>query len=192
MKLSARQNLQKGFTLIELLVVIGILGILAAALIATIDPFEQLQKASDTRTQNTAVEYQTALTRYYVSHQELPWEVLEADGGCADSGISGVTDGDILSPITLASLEECTEVLIQEGELKEAFITAPGLDSITVIEPYITGGTTRADNRSTAICYIPESKAGKAEDNARYDENGTVSGSCPSDDPADGCHWCAE
>ena len=33
----------KGFTLIELLVVIGILGVLAAALIATIDPFEQIK-----------------------------------------------------------------------------------------------------------------------------------------------------
>ena len=41
---SARMNLiQKGFTLIELLVVIGILGILATSLIATIDPFEQLR-----------------------------------------------------------------------------------------------------------------------------------------------------
>lgn len=181
MKLSARQNLQKGFTLIELLVVIGILGILAAALIATIDPFEQLQKASDTRTQNTAVEYQTALTRYYVSHQNLPWE--EVDGDCSDLS----TNGDIPEGTTLAELTDCTEDLIAEGELKEAFITAPGLENITIIEPY-SGG----DNRSTAICYLPESKAGKAEDNARYNVDGSINDSCPSDDPEAVCYWCAE
>ena len=44
-----------GFTLIELLVVIGILGILAAALVATIDPFEQLKKADDAKIKNIAV-----------------------------------------------------------------------------------------------------------------------------------------
>jgi len=32
----------KGFTLMELLIVIGVLGILAAGLLAAIDPFEQL------------------------------------------------------------------------------------------------------------------------------------------------------
>ena len=45
---------KKGFTLIELLVVIGILGILAAALVATIDPFEQLNKAQDSTVKNMA------------------------------------------------------------------------------------------------------------------------------------------
>ena len=45
-------KLQKGFTLIELLVVLGILGILATALVATIDPFEQLKKASDANVKN--------------------------------------------------------------------------------------------------------------------------------------------
>jgi len=38
-----RQNI--GFTLMELLIVIGVLGILAAGLLAAIDPFEQLKKA---------------------------------------------------------------------------------------------------------------------------------------------------
>src|SRR3990167_3167776 len=71
----------KGFTLIELLVVIGILGILAAALIATIDPFEQLKKGRDTTTRNTALEYLNALTRYYATHGAFPWDVGVA--GCA-------------------------------------------------------------------------------------------------------------
>jgi prepilin-type N-terminal cleavage/methylation domain-containing protein len=55
---------QAGFTLIELLVVIGILGILAAALIATIDPFEQLKKANDSSVKNVAVEFVNSNIRY--------------------------------------------------------------------------------------------------------------------------------
>ena len=39
--------MKKGFTLIELLIVIAILGILAIALLATLDPFEQLRKSRD-------------------------------------------------------------------------------------------------------------------------------------------------
>ena len=71
-----------GFTLIELLVVIGILGVLAAALIATIDPFEQIKKAQDSNTKNAAVEFNDALLRYYATHNAFPWELFPAGAGC--------------------------------------------------------------------------------------------------------------
>jgi len=62
-----------GFTLIELLVVLGILGILAAGLLAAIDPFEQLKKGRDTNMRNTVIELLNATTRYYATHGDLPW-----------------------------------------------------------------------------------------------------------------------
>ena len=37
-------NLRKGFTMIELLVVIAVIGILAVALLATLNPLEQIRK----------------------------------------------------------------------------------------------------------------------------------------------------
>src|SRR5260221_3343316 len=37
----------KGFTLIELIIVIGVLGVLAAALLIAIDPVEQLNRSRD-------------------------------------------------------------------------------------------------------------------------------------------------
>ncbi|MSU26267.1 MAG: type II secretion system protein, partial [Candidatus Levybacteria bacterium] len=71
-KVSNQKN--KGFTLIELLVVIGILGILVATLVATINPFEQIKKASDSNTKNVAVEYLNANIRYYTNHTEFPFD----------------------------------------------------------------------------------------------------------------------
>src|SRR6185503_6667683 len=74
----------KGFTLIELLVVIGILGILATALVATIDPFEQLKKADDANVKNTAVEFTDANIRFYTTHNALAWGMTDSDGtACA-------------------------------------------------------------------------------------------------------------
>src|SRR5579871_4949367 len=71
----------KGFTLVELLIVIGILGILAAGLLATIDPLEQLKKGSDTNEKQTAVEFVDASTRYFADHSAWPWDNPTAGGG---------------------------------------------------------------------------------------------------------------
>ncbi|PJE63249.1 Tfp structural protein, partial [Candidatus Roizmanbacteria bacterium CG10_big_fil_rev_8_21_14_0_10_39_6] len=46
------QKQKKGFTLIELLIVIALLGTLAVALLAAIDPFEQFKKGTDTARRN--------------------------------------------------------------------------------------------------------------------------------------------
>lgn len=64
------QNIRKlfsktsGFTLIELLVVIGILGILAAALIGTLDPLEQLAKGNDSASTQATDGIYNAAVRY--------------------------------------------------------------------------------------------------------------------------------
>src|SRR5882672_3946122 len=112
-----KTKIQAGFTLIELLVVIGILGILAAALVATIDPFEQLRKAQDSNMKNLAVEFLNGNIRYYTTHSALPWFSV------ANGGVNCYTS-NTLTKIALSNFTGatgCLQILVNEGELKQGF-----------------------------------------------------------------------
>ena len=163
-------NSRKGFTLIELLVVIGILGVLAAALIATIDPFEQIRKAQDTNVKDIAVQYVDANVRYYTTHNLLPWGFTASCNGQSAPG--GITLG-------AAGMAGCLTSLVYDGELKPAFtgVTA-ALSSIV-----ITG-----TSDSVTACFQPVSKAQLSDPNTKYTQNGSINASCPSQTA--GCYWC--
>lgn len=179
---SARPTLlQKGFTLIELLVVIGILGILATALVATIDPFEQLKKAQDSNIKNALVEYLNANLRYYTTHNAMPW-ADPANGGF--TGCGGATETISGQVLNAGAGVNCLEALIDDGELKTTYADA---DNITK-EIYVTG----TDTQVTA-CYLPQSKSQKRDPQTKYDETGTEVTGCISQPggTAEDCYWCA-
>lgn len=56
--------MRKGFTLIELLVVVGILGVLSAGFLTTLNPFEQARKGRDSRRKSDLGQLQKALDAY--------------------------------------------------------------------------------------------------------------------------------
>ncbi|MGH7245800.1 MAG: type II secretion system protein [Candidatus Levyibacteriota bacterium] len=172
-----KQTSKKGFTLIELLVVIGILGILAAALVATIDPFEQLKKADDANTKNTAVEFVDATIRYYTTHNAMPW-TDNAQAACTSVA------GSSPSGLTLNSLTACLSALVSDGELKAGFTNVTNI--LKAI--YLTG------TANTAIaCFNPQSKAQNHDANTKYDQYGNTSGTCPaSTTVSSSCYWCAQ
>jgi len=181
---SARTTLShlKGFTLIELLVVLGILGILATALVATIDPFEQLKKASDSNVKNAAVEIVNASLRYYTTHNDMPW----GTGGVASCGTAGVISGALVN--SGAGLA-CVNGLITDGELKDEFTAATSITSLV----YISGDTTTAANRATA-CYRPQSKSQQRDVNTAYVDGAgstTNNSTCKSKGGSVDCYWCA-
>ncbi len=160
---------QAGFTLIELLVVIGILGILAAGLLAAIDPIEQLKKGRDTQKRNVSVELAGALTRYYAVYGSMPW---------------GAT---AVGPSTLVSLSGTTiQSLIAVGELKSEFNRALTAGSGTALS--LIGLATG----EVYVCFDPESKSISSEATTIYSSTAnppvTSATTCT---PTQVCYWCA-
>ena len=172
---------KKGFTLIELLVVIGILGILAAALVATIDPFEQLNKAQDANVKNTLVEYITANVRYYTTHSAMPW--LDTANVAATACVTGgAPSAATLGTMTAAG--GCIPALISDGELKSSFTSVANILS----QIRVTGGAT-----NVISCFAPKSKSQKNDPNAKFNADGSLPGpvGCPNATLTT-CYWCSQ
>lgn len=180
-------KLSAGFTLIELLVVIGILGILASALVATIDPFEQLKKGSDAATQNTAVEFVNANVRFFTTKDKMPWGSSDAGNG----GTGCVTGVTVLTAATLSNMTQCLNDLINLGELKAGFTTATNITKNILISGNGDGGDVAA---GVTACFKPQSKSMGANANSRYSSTGTIIATgCKSQTSSSPtvCYWCS-
>jgi len=62
-----------GFTMIELLVVIAVIGVLAVAVLSSINPIEQINKGRDTRTRSDGAQLINAVDRFFAIHEIYPW-----------------------------------------------------------------------------------------------------------------------
>lgn len=166
----------------ELLVVIGILGILAAALLATINPVEQLKRAQDSSLKNIAAEYVSANVRYFSTHNALPWN------STANGGANCYTGGATLSAVNLTQLTTCTTTLISEGELKQSFSSANNLNQV-----YVTNPSPQTNNASdTVVCFQPQSASQQKDANTHFTNTGATTNGCKSQGGANNCYWCAQ
>ncbi len=83
-----------GFTLVELLTVLGVITILAAAILMTLDPIAQIQKANDARRKSDFSQVQKALETYFNDNGKYPpastssplYRLVRLDGTTADWG----------------------------------------------------------------------------------------------------------
>ena len=193
---------KKGFTLIELLVVIGILGILAAALVATIDPFEQLNKAQDANVKNTMVEYLTANIRYYATHNDYPWGagvaacVPEVKDSSGNPALMPLCAGGNANTGVGCTVSTCLAPLVDDRELKASFVTSVGSLSKIYVSYY---GASGGDNANTLIaCFNPTSKSANKDANTKWQQDGVTAGvNCPSYPANQGthdgiCYWCTK
>jgi len=156
-----------GFTLIELLIVIALLGVLAVGLLATIDPFEQLKKGRDTSTRNMVEEFYNGALRYYSIKDEFPWGTESV----ASVALSAAAMSDTY-----------LQTIVDSGELKQAFLDASGLGEVLV---------TSTTGDDLTVCFQPQSKAFRNDNNSKYDATGGTLGTDVCPNPTSSlCHWC--
>jgi len=177
---------EKGFTLIELLVVIGVLGILATGLLATIDPLEQFRKGADSNRKTTALELNNALTRYYSVHSVFPWDTV-ANGGAACNGAVAPAATRVSNVTAASGFNDCLTTLTNEGELKTSFQTQFGILNKLYITDSTPAGSTA---KSVAICFDPESKSESAKPETKFSQNPTGAACDPTVSTT--CYWCAQ
>ena len=154
----------KGFTLMELLIVIGVLGILAAGLLAAIDPFEQLKKARDTNNRSAAIEMLSSLTRYYANHGAFPWNMTTPVAKCNRTGALSELNALGTSSVSVqsADLQACLQAtLVTDGELKDTYFDGIGSTNIFV-------ASDPADVTDVVVCFAPEGKSSRTDPSTSY------------------------
>lgn len=81
-----RKFSSSGFTLIEVLIVIAVIGIMAAGLVAVLNPMAQIQKANDAKRKSDLNQIQKALEAYYNDYGKYP---LNLSGDYRIKGLDG-------------------------------------------------------------------------------------------------------
>ena len=161
----------KGFTLIEILIVIAMLGALAVALLATLDPIEQIRKSQDAGVRNIVKEMSDGFNRYYAQTYAMPWSTTIIAWGT----------------ITTANSSYISSV-VKAGELKANFADTA--------KNYYTKiyFASEANNTNMSVCFQPTSKSFKSDVNAMFGAgaaNGTVATIAGCGTSTSTCFWCA-
>lgn len=156
----------------ELLIVIGVLGILAAGLLAAIDPFEQLKKARDTNTRNATIELMSSLTRYYANHGAFPWNMTSPPTGCSRAAGQPLESFGAITTsgmsIQTTAMTTCIDnSVVEDGELKDTFMGGIGSTHIFL-------GSDPTDLTDLKVCFKPEGKSAKNDPSTKYIVTGTA------------------
>jgi len=170
---------EKGFTLVELLIVIALIAILSVAVLATINPIEQANKAKDSTVQNDAAEVMNSYERYYANAQAYPWMtygetskptvedamLLRSDTvgfGICDAGAD--TDEPSTAVTSCLTTSDTPGLLISTDELKTAFMVKDEFQTVV--------GDAHPENAlwlykeegsggGVYVCYIPKAKSNR-------------------------------
>lgn len=178
-KMDFKKVRESGFTLVELLIVIALIAILSVAVLATINPIEQSNKAKDSTMQNDAAEVLNAYERYYAAQASYPWidavtgsaltvdSELALNSSMAGFGLCTVSAG-VASPDDECSPRNAPGLLISTTELKDSFLeknytklatnvaAAPLFsDMLYMVKDPVGQGN------SIHVCFIPKAKANR-------------------------------
>lgn len=183
---------QAAFTMIELLIVIAILGILAVAVLAAINPIEQINRGRDTGSRGDSEQLLSAIDRFYAYKGYYPWvsnpndtDTLAWRGVAADTAIT-IESGTITAWADNATPTPCYVLdKIADGntdgscagtnELKRSFVDKITKDDYNHLYVYYNGDP----GASLYVCFKPQSGAMQEDAAARC---GDTSGSGLPDD----------
>lgn len=123
---------QAGFTMIELLVVIAVIGVLAVAVLSSINPIEQINKGRDTRTRSDAAQLVNAIDRYFATQEKYPWNNTNtACGPTACAPALGQATGEAGDPGSVfphgTNTQVCTPVAASNPGVGMCQLTATSL-----------------------------------------------------------------
>lgn len=171
-----------GFTMIELLIVIAVLGILAVAVLAAINPIEQINRGRDTGSRSDAEQLLSAIDRFYASQGYYPWQ-FSADNS-ANEPLAWTEAPLVTDVIDISVPGDAAELMLAKlstggtSEIKTSFVTRISESDYNTLYVYNRG--TQGD--STYICFEPKSGSFAEEATLRC---GTASGGVYTSLPED-------
>jgi len=180
MKKTARMFVQKGFTLVELLIVIALIGILAVAILAAINPLEQLNRARDTGMESDASQLLAAIDRYFAVNEEFPWVKVEPLTYTNNDVALAMIDAQ-QAVIGICENAACVAggVLLTTDELKSEFKNRRFMTSTAETGKLYLGKNTGASS-SVYACWVPQSKAKRTVATHATDTIPSLANSCDS------------
>lgn len=152
--------------MVELLIVIALLGVLAAAVLAAINPLEQANRSRDAKYKSDSSQLLAAVDRYFVSTDEFPWmTVTPVTYDSADDAIGFMSAKD--ANIGVCAAGTCvgtagSGVLITNNELKTEFQKRDFIMK-TAFDDLIYFGKAQGASESTYACYVPKSKSERSK-----------------------------
>ncbi len=159
MKLHLARGLrQAGFTMIELLVVIAVIGVLAVAVLSSINPIEQINKGRDTRLRSDGAQLISAADRFFAIQGYYPWN------GASTEVINAYTLSRVVGAVTEVNTGSTGPVwpawgnlLTTTSEVKAGFITR--VSGENVLSVFKLAGA----NETIRVCYLPLSRQFKQQ-----------------------------
>lgn len=150
-----------GFTMIELLVVISIIGVLAVAVLSSINPIEQINKGRDTRARSDAAQLIGAIDRYIAIHEEFPWNTAN------NVGVDPADIETFDAPFALSGADwngtddAWTDLLTATAEVKDGFIERQR--NIRVENQRLVIAKASGYAANVYVCFMPSSNAFRQE-----------------------------
>jgi len=172
--------------MIELLIVIAVLGILAVAVLATINPIEQINRGRDTGSRSDSEQLLSAIDRYNATQGLWPWQADTTDEATRDWGpVADIEDGANCS--LLAKLSDGTtsdaDCTVGADEVKASFSKRLQANNYNALYMEYT----HQPGNSVYVCFSPQSGAFKTEATTRCTDDTHLPADFPKIEACGGC-----